>query len=649
MRRLTATVGVFLGAHLLLAFWSPFPAWGMDMLAYYPRWILLLFALLSGVLSIPVLRDAAIRLVQTTCDWLARRSLPGRVYLEFFLFVAAGLYLFVALCSATHLLGDGQLLVNELPLRVHFDSLRIDRAPLIFWLLKSLQETAQRFDQAADVTFRLYSYFSGFVYLVLAWFLSRSMGRTRLQRVLTAAFLLTPGYLQLFCGYVETYPLLLPGVLLYLWSGLAVQQQRLPLSGCAALLGILLACHFMLVSLVPSLCVLASLQIWRSRQRLKQAARTLLALVLAPALFVVCLLVLGLNPLTFISDQPQGHLLLLWGDLDPQIHAYHLLAPAHLLDLLNLQLLVAPAPLLALFILRWRNLRCSSEQAFLLSATLFMLSFTFVANARIGLFRDWDALSLAAIPLSLWIASVLSNQLENRCELRRAGFALCGAALLHTLLWLGINADTEMAAMRFSRLLDRAPLTSPARAYAWETLGTHYSEQSRYEISLESFSRAVEADPQNPRHWGNVGHQLLTLQRFSQAADAYEKAVAINPGLSPAWNDLGIIYFHSERLEASLEAFVRAVDIEPNNAEFLYNLCLAYNRLGRFKEAVPHCQLAARLKPDSEDACFQLLAAYLKSGDLEAARHQHAVLVRLDSALAGRVAASVPELFDRRD
>ena len=649
MRRLTATIGIFLGTHLLLAFWAPFPAWGMGLLAYYPRWILLLFALLSCVLSIPVLRDAAIRLVKITCDRLARRSTPGRAYLEFFLFVAVGLYLFVALRSATYLLGDGQLLVSELSLRVHSDTFRIDRAPLIFWMLKELQETAQRFGQATDVTFRLYSYFSGFVYLVLTWFLSRSVGRTRLQRVLVAAFLLTPGYLQLFCGYVETYPLLLPGVLLYLWSGLAVLQRRLPLSGCAALLGILLACHFMLVSLVPSLCVLALVQIWRSRLRLTQVARTLLALTPAPVFFVICLLALGLKPLTFVSGQSQGHLLPLWGDLDPQLHAYHLLAPAHLLDLLNLLLLVAPAPFLALFILRWKNLRCSTEQAFLLSAAFFMLSFTFIVNARIGLFRDWDALSLAAIPLSLWIASVLSNQFENRCELRRAGFAICGAALLHTVFWLGINADTNMAAMRFSRILERAPLTAPARAYAWETLGAHYSEQSRHEISLESFSRAVEADPQNSRHWGNVGQQLLTLQRFSQAAVAYEQAVAINPVLSPAWNDLGIVYFHSERLEASLEAFVRAVDIEPNNAEFLYNLCLAYNRLGRFREAVPHCQLAARLKPDSEDACFQLLAAYLKSGDLEAARRQHALLALLDSALAGRVAASVPELFDRRD
>lgn len=97
-----------------------------------------------------------------------------------------------------------------------------------------------------------------------------------------------PPACSLFCGYIETYPLLATGLLLYLWCGLLVLRGSLSPAWSAGLLGVLLACHFMFVTLVPSLVYL----VWRRRQN----SGSLLALALTPTLFAAILQLLEVSP-----------------------------------------------------------------------------------------------------------------------------------------------------------------------------------------------------------------------------------------------------------------------------------------------------------------------------------------------------------------
>ena len=49
----------------------------------------------------------------------------------------------------------------------------------------------------------------------------------------------------------------------------------------------------------------------------------------------------------------------------------------------------------------------SDEESFFAVAGLYPLLFNAMANPEIGAFRDWDALSFPALPLSLWAACAL--------------------------------------------------------------------------------------------------------------------------------------------------------------------------------------------------------------------------------------------------
>ena len=630
MLRLLLPIGAFLGLHLIAAFGVPFPVWGADMLAYYPRWVLLPFALFGGALLVPAVADRGLDLLTRVTRRLA--GLPA----QSLLLAVAGLLLFVTLASAAHLLGDGGLLLNELPHTVRLDIFRVDRAPFLFWILRELHSLGQLFELTAESTFRLYSYASGFAYLLLIPPIARTAEKERPGGALVAGFLLTPACLQLFCGYVETYPLLATGLLLYLWCGLRVLRGELSPAWSAGLLGILLACHFMLVTLIPSLVYL----VWRRGRN----SGGLLALVLAPTLFVVLLLALGLNPFTFVLGQPEGHLLPLWGAPESDAYAYRLLDGTHLLDFFNLLLLVAPVPFLALFLLRWRDYGASERQCFALVAALPMLLLAFAANAGIGLFRDWDAFSLVALPLGIWAGLALSSRREHLADTARAGFVLCGAALLHTGLWLGLNADDRMAVARFANALESTPLSSPARAYGWEILGAHERDRDEHEFALRAYQEALACSPHNPRYWSAAADQLFALGRLDQAATAFERAVELRPTLAYAWNRLGVTRYHQGKSTEAVHAFTRATELAPDNAGFFYDLCLTHNRLGHFQEALSACGRAAALRPESGPARNQLIAAAVALGQLETARLHYAQLRRIDPRLADELVRALPEL-----
>ena len=206
----------------------PFPSGAPICWPTYPRWVLFPFVLFGGALLVPAVADRGLDLLTRATRRLA--GLPA----QSLLLAVAGLLLFVTLASAAHLLGDGGLLLNELPHTVRLDIFRVDRAPFLFWILRELHSLGQLFELTAESTFRLYSYASGFAYLLLIPPIARTAEKERPGGALVAGFLLTPACLQLFCGYVETYPLLATGLLLYLWCGLRVLRGELSPAWSAA-------------------------------------------------------------------------------------------------------------------------------------------------------------------------------------------------------------------------------------------------------------------------------------------------------------------------------------------------------------------------------------------------------------------------------
>ncbi len=547
MTRSALVAGVFLALHVLPLAWRSSAPWGTDLLFYQPPLIQGLFLLAAVLLFVPAFR----RQVRT---WI--RTLPlslwgsgRRIWLTRTLMLLAALGVFLGLRTANHLLGDGYLYLRDLDAGVLQST---QRAPLTFALIGLLHGAGGVLWETAETTYRLYSYASGALFVLLSFPVAGALGEDPREKSIALAFLLTGGYLQLFFGYVETYALCMPGILLYLLLGMRVLEGRMSILFPALFLSLLVNLHLALVLLFPSLLVLAH----RSQRNRRTAAALLSFFPASAALF---LWLTDVDLATHLSRLGGSHLLPLLSEPGFR-EPYRLFSLAHVLDFLNVQALAAPGAWMAMAML---DKRAVGHHIFLLTAAAFPLLFTFLANPEIGAFRDWDFLALPALPLTLWAASALLARVRDPNSAFHIVVLICGAAALHSLMWIGLNASPTASETRYTRLMDR--LTGHAASYGWETLGSHYYLQDKPLHELNAYKRGLEANPENARHWGSVGITYNTMDKHGESIPYLRRALRINPNLPNIYLHLGMACANTGRKEEARENLQTFLKLSPKD------------------------------------------------------------------------------------
>ena len=549
---------VFLALHLLPLAWRPGPLWGTDLLFYHAPFFRGLFTLLAVLLFVPAFH----RQVRSWIGGLPMALWEGgrRTWLTRGMVLLAALAIFVALRTANHLLGDGYLYLRDLDAGILQST---QRAPLTFALIRTLHSAGGALWETAENTYRIYSYASGALYVLLSFAVAGTIGTTPRERSIVLAFLLTGGYLQLFFGYVETYALCLPGILLYLLLGMRVLEGRMSIFVPALLLVLLVNLHLVLALLAPSLLVLACHSHRNTRgsaPRWKSGLATVAVLCFVPLSAALFLLLTGIDPVTYLGRLGGSHLLPVFAEPGFR-EPYRLFSLSHLLDFFNLQTLAVPGAWMALAMLDKRAL---THRPFLLTAAAFPLLLTFLANPEIGAFRDWDFLALPAVPLTLWAASALLARMRDPKGAVHAAFPICGAAALHSLMWIGLNASPAASETRYAHLMDG--LTGHAASYGWETLGSHYYLHDKPLHELNAYKRALEANPENPRHWGAVGITYNTMDKHEESIPYLRRALQMNPRLPNVYLHLGMACANTGRMEearANLQRFLRLSPKDP--------------------------------------------------------------------------------------
>ena len=379
---------VFLGLHIMPLLWRPDALWGVDSLVYLPAPVQVAFVLFSILLFIPGFR----RQVRA---WVCYLPLSiwdrgRRVWITRGPVILTALVAFFAFSSARHFLGDGYHVLEKLDAEDWHDQYR---APLTYALIGTLHRLGSTLWETAENTYRVYSYVSGTLYVLLSFPVAAALGKNGLERSILLAFLLTAGFIQQFFGYVENYALYLPGLLLYLFMGLRTLENRLPLFFPASVTGVLLALHPSLAVFGPSLLFLAYRVHRHGRGSIppwKKLAKTLVALCCVPITAAAFLWISGVGTNAYLTGMGSGDVLPVFAE--PGYYAqYRVFSAEHLVDFINLQLLSAPAACMAVFL--WRKLPLS-RHTFLAICTVVPLFFSFIAKANIGAFRDWDILSL---------------------------------------------------------------------------------------------------------------------------------------------------------------------------------------------------------------------------------------------------------------
>lgn len=618
-RRAAPIVAGFLGLHVVLAALPARNLWGLDLLAYAPPWAAILLGAGGSLLLLPAGRRTLLSGLGRGAKTMDRLPAGWRTPAVLLLLAGVSLALFVIFRSAVHLLGDGALYVRELNEGVWEHGSRTDRAPLTFFLIRRLHHLTASLAADGALTYRVISYASGLLYMVLALFTARSLSDSRTGRAVLVSLLATGGFVQMFCGYVENYALHLALLLAYLLAGIRdLEARRVPWRA-ALVLAVLLPLHFVFAALLPSQAALVFLASRRERphRSLRAWAEALGLTAAATAGGGLLLAAIGFHPLVYFHGEAGSHFLPLLAPPGFRQH-YRLLSWGHALDLGNLLVLVAPGALLAGLVLGGKALRLDRTTAFPAAAALGLGCFVFLANPEIGMFRDWDVLSLGAVPLLLVAGRLLTRHAEPR-TLAHTGLLVAGAALLHTAAWVGVNADAARAVRRFRTVLEHAPLSRHARSYGWESLGSYDEGAGQTDAAAEDFTRAIAAAPRNPRHRLSLGTILLKGGDPAGALREFREALGLDPDRSETYNRIGLARYALGDVAGALKSFDRAAELDPNNADAFLNWGNVNMERRRIREAERAYRRALEVDPGSAEAHANLAAALYAEGRFDEA------------------------------
>jgi tetratricopeptide (TPR) repeat protein len=159
-------------------------------------------------------------------------------------------------------------------------------------------------------------------------------------------------------------------------------------------------------------------------------------------------------------------------------------------------------------------------------------------------------------------------------------------------------------------------------AGAWADLGMHYQAYKLAGPAEESYRKAMELAPQDPRWPHLLGGLLQEAGRLDDAVKAYGKALELAPEDIPALVHLGEIHLLQGRREEGEAALRKALAAAPEEAAANALLGQAALERGDFREAADQLEKALRGAPGANRLHYPLSRAWRGLGDeAKAAEH----------------------------
>jgi len=156
---------------------------------------------------------------------------------------------------------------------------------------------------------------------------------------------------------------------------------------------------------------------------------------------------------------------------------------------------------------------------------------------------------------------------------------------------LAFEGDPSEGALK---VIERGPAERPASARDWFDRALAL-EDTDAAAALQSYERAVAADPAFLDAHVNMGSLLHEAGRFADAERVYREAIKACGSEPLLLFNLGVLLGDMERKIEAKEAYEAALRSDPRLADCHYNLALLCEELRKPKEAIRHLAQYRRL------------------------------------------------------
>jgi regulator of sirC expression with transglutaminase-like and TPR domain len=590
--------------HAVASFFPEKRLWGVNQLAYVsliPRWIIIILALLILVPQVnKIFYDAFARFLNLVEKNLKRINR----YYKYLFFSLGSIVLFWLFQAKTPLLGDGYLRGGEIMKGAKFSVTE----PLDFYL-HALAYRLLKLD--GYQTYIMISCLAGALFVFLALWFSHLLGKEKQEKVLALVVLVSMGSVQLFFGYIESYSLVYAGIMAYFLFSFLYFRNKCSLIFPSLTLLFSISLHLSAVYLLPSLIYLhlSNSQKEKKRFNFKKILNVVFILLLVGVGFII-LINKNPNP-TSVSN----YLIPLAGkENDP----YSLLSGAHLVDMINEQLLLSPIGLIlwmvVIFFARKIDFKDRMVRFFIV-VTLFSFLFALIMDPKLGYARDWDLFSSTGLGYTLLgIYLLLSYFRESKIKkLNYVILALASTALFSTLPWIYVNAQKDKAVERFKALMD---VDVERSAYGHEILALYYRDKGLSNEEMEEWKKALSV-LEIERYAGNLGMSYMKLRRYQEAIVAFKKAIQLNPNSAESYNNLGTSFYYLGEYEEARKQYQTSIKMDSNCFKAYSNLGALLGEMGYYQESLEALEKAIQINPNYFEGYKNLAITYDKMGKPE--------------------------------
>jgi len=457
--------------------------------------------------------------------------------------------------------------------------------------------------------------FCGVLAAALFWGIASEITRKGRSRSIAFTALATMGIVQLYFGYIESYPPVTIAILTYLWLGLRRLRGADHSLWSAIALAAAIAFHLSSAFLAPSFLYL----VWRERSSwLKRAALAFVPPAAAAALLILLGYPLSLWVRAFeigARAVEPGHAAALYA------RPYAAISFGHASDVVNAILLALPVPALLLLaalagaVSPDRKAPGAPEPGafgdpdaiFLVLAALPGFLFAAAMVLPVAPAQDWDLSAILLLPLAvLGVRAGVSIPKFPIRGVRAAGVVMLGAGAL--LSFVLVNADEESGVRRFEVLVGpEARITGYGRAYGNEILNSYDAERGDFPRALIHAQRALDAEPTNPRYWTKKGAALYELNRFDEAIPVLEEAIRRGPARDDSYYDLANCLVRVSRYPEAVASYRQAIRLTEPRPDYLHNLAVVLYREGKTDSARVLWTEVVRRWPDYTQARHSLI------------------------------------------
>lgn len=507
---LVAVVALVVLRLLVLAF-DGGRVWGFDFYRYLDSVWIAVFIVLP---LLAVLPQAGAMLRKWTAGKNPDSLFPWAVVLLFTVCIAV-------FPMATFYYGDGGPLISEvykIGAQEDYTSrmlLNLQSAPLAGALLHGLTTAVPGVMDALGMTrpeTPLFPFMALGLLAAVALGAVLHLEHDRRLRLPLLLLLLGSGGVLLFFRHVEMYLPVFVAITAYLIAASATLRGRRPVWPALLLFAVAVAAHYMALALLPSLVFLL-LRDNSVVRRLTLSARALSS-VFAGMLALAFLLYFVLG---YQHSDSRVIMPMLPVDTAAGTLSYTLLSSYHLVDLVNIVLLLGAFPLLMTLFYGLRpeqrdgagprsqsgkrehaetqDVGLSAPLRFQLIATWSFVLFLFFANTSLGLARDWDiAAPLGAMLVMVFVESrrhvSAGEDARTFVPLLQAGFV----SVLLVLPWIAVNVDEGASTARFTDImaLDDDHMYGDYALSGYEALRKHAVHNEDFLREGEILQRMVE-------------------------------------------------------------------------------------------------------------------------------------------------------------